>query len=300
MARAFTLVELLVVITILIVLLALLAPALDRAVYQAELAVCAARQHAIIASVTSYTAAYKRAYPVNQIRRQGGFQPAEIGVEILAEQDLRPVIKDYIPFVAMLDPLAGSVDLWEEANEPATEVFSTYELWMGWRFTGPLAGKGMIRFGDKVEWRDNLTPAPPGHTSPFTVRSNILVGDANGVQISHFSRASHPDVDGRLRLHLAQNGPNAPDDLRGNDIVVPAGAVSQTRADWVMGVSSNPRGTVDLNYGYDDGSVSRFTGVTGRWNDVESDRGHRFYAAPWVADSNNSQNGAKWWLPARP
>ena len=40
---AFTLVELMVVITIIVLLLALMMPALDKAVYQAELASCMTR-----------------------------------------------------------------------------------------------------------------------------------------------------------------------------------------------------------------------------------------------------------------
>ena len=50
--NGFTLVELLVVITIIVILLALLAPALDKAIYQAELAVCGTRVRAIATGCT--------------------------------------------------------------------------------------------------------------------------------------------------------------------------------------------------------------------------------------------------------
>jgi prepilin-type N-terminal cleavage/methylation domain-containing protein len=45
-STAFTLIELLVVVTIIVVLLSLLTPALDRAIYETELAVCAS-QHGL-------------------------------------------------------------------------------------------------------------------------------------------------------------------------------------------------------------------------------------------------------------
>src|SRR5688500_3053707 len=61
--RAFTLIELLVVITIIVVLLSMLTPALDRAIYQAELAVCAANQDAIAGAVVVYAAGHRRMYP---------------------------------------------------------------------------------------------------------------------------------------------------------------------------------------------------------------------------------------------
>ena len=51
---AFSLVELLVVITVIVMLLALLAPAMDTAIEQAQRAVCGANLHAIQAAMTGY------------------------------------------------------------------------------------------------------------------------------------------------------------------------------------------------------------------------------------------------------
>lgn len=45
--KGFTLIELLGVVVIIVVLLALLVPTMDKAIYEAELAVCAAQQKAI-------------------------------------------------------------------------------------------------------------------------------------------------------------------------------------------------------------------------------------------------------------
>src|SRR5687767_12600186 len=62
-SKAFSLVELLVVVTIITVLMALLAPAMDQAIYQAELAVCGANQRTTAGAVTLYAAGNKRSYP---------------------------------------------------------------------------------------------------------------------------------------------------------------------------------------------------------------------------------------------
>ena len=71
-AQAFSLVELLVVITILVVLLALLAPAMDKAIYQAELAVCGAQQKAIASSSQGYAFDSRRSYPYRDGVRNTG------------------------------------------------------------------------------------------------------------------------------------------------------------------------------------------------------------------------------------
>src|ERR1051325_2010409 len=79
----FTVVELLVVITIIVVLLSLLAPAMDRAIYQAELAVCESRLKAIGTGSQVYAMDYQRHYPVRsavQVATQptGPWRPNEL------------------------------------------------------------------------------------------------------------------------------------------------------------------------------------------------------------------------------
>src|ERR1051326_1055198 len=69
--HGFTLVELLVVVAIIAVLISLLAPAVDRAMYQAELAVCATHQHAIASGATTYAMSYQRSYPYRQGVKEG-------------------------------------------------------------------------------------------------------------------------------------------------------------------------------------------------------------------------------------
>jgi prepilin-type N-terminal cleavage/methylation domain-containing protein len=63
-SRGFSLVELLVVITIIVVLLALLTPALDQAIYQAELAACGAQLKGIGTGVLTYAAASRQSYRI--------------------------------------------------------------------------------------------------------------------------------------------------------------------------------------------------------------------------------------------
>jgi prepilin-type N-terminal cleavage/methylation domain-containing protein len=63
MPNGFTIVELLVVITIIVILLALLAPGLDRAVEAAERVRCASNMHAQHAAIALYALAYKKFIP---------------------------------------------------------------------------------------------------------------------------------------------------------------------------------------------------------------------------------------------
>jgi len=89
----FTLVELLVVITIIVILLALLTPAMDKAIYQAELAVCGAKLNGIAAGVTLCASANRRHYPHTGLA-YGSPQTAWIGNGTVAgANDRRGVLR---------------------------------------------------------------------------------------------------------------------------------------------------------------------------------------------------------------
>src|SRR5687767_9906543 len=90
----FTLVELLVVIAIIVLLLALLMPAMDKAIYQAELSVCAARLKAVATGSMTYAANSRRAYPHRTIQYWDGWAPWSLAA---GASDDRPVFRSFIP-----------------------------------------------------------------------------------------------------------------------------------------------------------------------------------------------------------
>src|SRR5687767_969883 len=139
-----TLIELLVVITIIVVLLSMLTPALDKAIYQAELASCGAQQHGVAAGAMNYAMANKRRYPYRAGTDEGtsgNYWPIHINLPFNARHnpgnpfgyDDRPLLKEYVSINAMLDPLAPEpVDL---AGAPSDSwVFTSYSLWFGWKY----------------------------------------------------------------------------------------------------------------------------------------------------------------------
>src|SRR5690349_21021853 len=121
--RAFTLIELLVVITIIVVLISLLTPAVDRAIYQAELAVCGANKNAIAKGAIAYAAGNSRAYPFRPgVRDDTAWSPSELyngnpallawgtafgdGTTNAQVYDDRPTLRSFIGVNAALnDPL---------------------------------------------------------------------------------------------------------------------------------------------------------------------------------------------------
>ena len=258
---AFTLIELLVVITIIAVLLAMLTPALDKAIYQAELAVCATKLHAIYVGAQSYAMNHHRRYPDRNVEymvdangQRVGF--AGSGMEQIfnapplapPEKDLRKMLKGYIQVNAMLnDPLVKPVDF-EKTQE--SFCLTNYDMYYGFRFVNTGGGKGMYRLGDR--W--TFTSFDDGKTRLFEV---FAMDKDHPNPNNKGGDTAHPDDEGRL-VNIALQ-----DEIAAGDGVSPpvaTGAFSNTAviSTWCGTYDRSP---VDLNVVTDDGGVERFTKV---------------------------------------
>jgi type II secretory pathway pseudopilin PulG len=294
-ATAFTLVELLVVITIIVVLLSLLAPALDKAVYQAELAVCGARQRAMLSGLQQYAFDHKRHYPyrpgvhTNDVfwRAQTIYEPVSPGRRsqpgVTAYDDRIPVAP-YFTTELFKDPLCGRVDLSIEGTKTTSTVLASYAVWYGFQYSaggGPGAERqpGMIRVGDRIAWNN--------------YRVNLLVSDRQlYVPGGPNGTYSHPDRDGVLWLSDRQ-------DTGVTDLEIP-GMGQMTYTHWNWTEPQTRPGFFDMNYGYQDGSVQRI-GDLGHpdINNHAAPGRYPLRAVPLVAQGgfNESFTGAQLWIP---
>ena len=266
--------ELLVVIAIIVVLVAMVVPALERAVYEAEMAVCATRQRSAAMGAVNYASGERRIYPHRPTLSSGG-RPYYL--HLSAEVDDRPYIRQGMggSLSPLLDPFASRIDL--ENIGPASLGFAHYLLFFGMRYTpNPGGGQGMIKLGDRLEWTDDSRGQVTRH------RFSILVADWDLLLPTFESNAAaaqkviagHPDYDGLLISHNFE-----PDGL----------AVSW----WYSSVTSQ-RGPLDLNFAFDDGSTLRLNEVA--WDDKDVAR------VPITTDAQAWEGGAGAWyhLPQQP
>ena len=301
MVRAFSLVELLVVITIIVVLLALLTPALDQAVYQAELAVCAARQDALAAATIQYTMGHKRFYPYRKLVE-------EFGRTQTIELYRNPPANDLAVFQSFLsvndnlqDPLVQPVDLTvltSDANANVNDaqsgqvpqhtwVYSSIAYWAGWRYRAPAppiasaggtdvndptakgaAQKGMRKLGEGFEW--------DGRTFRMIASDHDAISELN-----NWVQSKHPDADGVMYNQVLQNETS----------FYLNGIVRLTYSTWTVEVAGDSgatwrRGLLDMNAAFDDGSVVRY-------NDVPADtqKDDRMAWVPNFSDAFNYNDG---------
>ena len=232
MPRAFTLVELLAVISIIVVLLALLTPAMDQAVHQAELAACAATLDGLVSGTQAYAVAHQRRYPArhDDLNATASEQTIYIGTTN-AWYDLRAIVRDYVAPQQFLCPLSGSVRLDGTATD--TVVYGSYSYWAGWRFAGHT---GMDRIGDRWGWAFN---GPTERFSLLASDRDVIGYGASQVQ------GTHPDADGVLFWNVQSE--NSTDNPWSAKLAIAMWYTNRTFL----------RGPVDRNFGYDDGAVTR-------------------------------------------
>lgn len=253
--KAFTLIELLVVITVIVVLLALLMPALDQAVYQAELVRCASQERLIVSGVTTYAAASRRFYPTPPLGRYATHQVEQLGSWGKPDNHLLPLVEPFIGRKAFNCPLIGglSFDPQDNNNGPQpkpTEMFSTYGLWFATGFTDAkarsISAKGRRKLGDMLEYVTD--PGPSGDVRKL--RIGVVVGDLNAIHDTETSFSTHQDKD-----QVYFNRPI-------QDQLNPVAAQYVTYSRWIDSDPASPiRGALDLHFAYDDSHVERFEDV---------------------------------------
>lgn len=223
----FTLVELLVVISIIVVLLAMLAPAMDQAVYRAELVSCSSRLKAIGTTMPTYALNHQRLYPHRlAVSGNNAAQPSKIANSAFDDRDL------IAPYLSINDnlqcPFVHKIDVDDETDGPGQHIYISYSLFHGWKFRDTRATRALRKLGDRFDWDGDSF--------------NVLAADVDGVRPSiDQTYGSHPDADGFLTRQHAQKKPFA--------------GFGTITLSWWSSITTDERPPVDFNYLFTDGEV---------------------------------------------
>ncbi len=241
----FTLIDLLVVVAIIAILLAMLTPALDRAVYQAELTVCASHHRALASGVTNYALENKRHYPyrphsdpaVPRATGGGNGWPSWVGGASQAVNN-DDTLK-YRPYFSVNKTL--NCPLINQVNFETNGVWCTYNLWFGFAYhpASGARGKGLFKMGDRLEY-DDQSVTPTRHVSSSLLSGTRFITINGGPFVS----ATHSDQSDKYYLATDPNNPGVL---------------------WRWDSSDMGRGPIDLNFSFADLSVRRYDQV--EWDD---------------------------------
>jgi prepilin-type N-terminal cleavage/methylation domain-containing protein len=273
MRRGFTLVELLVVISIIVLLLALLMPAMSKALYESALAMCGTNLKAISSSVTTYAFDHKRFYPHRRLVREWqGYEISPMNLYAgsatgVDAYDDRAPLKGYISINKMFnDPLCESVNMEEMAYATGSyNIYSSYALWYGWRYQRGMGGQtepGMFRLGESITWEGDGEMPGGSYT--------ILAGDYSRDRAVGYEGSSHPDQNRAWGNRVWQDVDNP---WAGGSPGALSGYV--TWSWWGAGGRVSP---LDLNFAMADGSVRRY-------NDVMELQTAGLHGVPTLADN---------------
>ena len=269
---AFSLVELLVVITIVVVLLAMLAPSLDKAMYEAELATCASNLHVVGTGVIGYALEGQRRYPRHPATgTRSGFRP-----HIIADPnwDYRPAMRRALGgrLHVLRDPLVAQIDL--DTEVPDNTIFASYPLWFGIAYGSE---PGMFKMGDRLEFAGD--------------RFDVLASDFDEITLQgNNSHGSHPDGKGLWALETYQDVPEAEVTV-GADLPDAGNRVTQS-----VWSGRAQRGHTDLNFVHTDGSTNRLSGVA--WNETDAPDS-RLAKMPWRPNNPTDNFPGRWLHLAR-
>jgi len=236
---AFTIIELLVVISIIGILVALLMPALQRSRYLATLTLCTANLRSSATSLIVYSNDWKTAYPwrkvgnnaTHPVQRIFAFADATPGVG-----DDRPLLATYwsyakigfCPFCPM--PPGGRLD-----DTSLSYVFSSYSMWFGGPYEKGDARTNMLRVDDR--------PVKNGQ------RFSVLLADLDMLFVSPTYMSSNPYVGPNFYLRRYLDASQIFSVQYGN------------------APGSYVRDPVDMNYAMADGSVRTLFALA--WGDTQ-------------------------------
>lgn len=253
-ASAFTLIELLVVVAIIVVLLALLAPAMDRAIRQAELAVCMAQQSGVGKGATTYAMGFKRYFPHRPSMQNdnGQFERIQTGLAgNTGYNDDRPMLREFMAIKMLQCPLNEPVD-YDTLRQDVWILPSTLLLFGGKGMTDPATGqryRPIRKVGDRMSWSGSTHPSAggvaAGNDSGQAKRwtFDYLTGETDWNRLFDQVRTAHPDDLGMLYT----------ESLEGESVFT---VVLGVRSRWVS-YASGERGKITQHYGRSDGSVRR-------------------------------------------
>lgn len=290
--HGFTLVELLVVVTIIVLLLSMLAPAMSKAIYQAQLVQCAARLRASTQAITDYAMNSKKFYPPRGLETKA---PGTAGIELGPMQvyningyDVRPPLKGYITSVNLMlqCPLVEPVDLEvPPSDNPDLFLETSYMMFWGWQYRlkdDPNTYDGMYRMGDRWESPEEIVSAGKRRVSNY----NLLMGDMDLRYGWTFAEASHPD-----------RGPAAMFPMVWRSEFAFGHFWNLSR--WTCPNGKVRRGVVDDNFAYDDNSVRRVESVVGWSRPFEATLDERMHTPLLQYDGGQTVGEDLYYVPAQ-